>query len=207
MKSVLIIGHSFVRRMITANMDFALDNTMASIQFCGHIAGVPLNTIEQLWNNFQWVLTNFQAPDVVMIFLGSNDLCNRLQPVDYSCQIIAVAQEFKSQGTKQVLFPEVLPRFGLNAFNACPHFLSTFDIVTEKQAERMYYVRAQRFNYHVKRACVLSGFTFVKLKGLHVGLRAKLEDGIHLNAVGRRRMRTSLRSAIIVAVLQCHVSR
>ncbi len=203
MKTVLIIGHSFVRRMIQHNMDFSLDTTRASITLCGHIANRPLVTIEQLWNDFQWVLNNYGVPDVAVIFLGSNDLCNRLRPVDYSCQIVAVAQEFKSMGTKQVLFPEVLPRYGLNAFNACPQFLTTFDIVSEKDAEKIYYHRVLKFNRYVKLSCAVPGFRFVRMRGLHRGLRAYLDDGIHLSAKGRKKMRASLRREIIVALLRC----
>ncbi len=192
MKSVLIIGHSYVRRMIRNGMDLQLDESRASIVYCGYIDNRPLNTLEQLWNNFDWVINNYEIPDVVVILLGSNDLCERLRPVDYSCQIVAIAQEFRSQGTKHVLFPEVLPRYGLNAFRPCPQFLSRFAIVSAKQAERIYMARVLLYNRYVRLACVVNGFQFVKLRGLHHALRGQLEDGIHLSVQGRRKLRASL---------------
>ncbi len=205
MKSVLIVGNSHVRRMMHSTASMNLDSSRSSISYCGFIGPKALNLLEELWNSLEWVLETYGVPDVVVIIMGSNDLChnNRLFPVDYSCQVLAIAQEFRAMGTSQVLIAEALPRYGVQAFSACPQFFLTPGINSLADAERELLANVNKSNSWVKIGCKVPGLNFITFKGLHQAFKLHLEDGLHLTALGRRKMRNSLRRDIVVALLRC----
>ncbi len=207
-KSVLLIGHSFVRRMERQGMDFGLDRTRSEVDFCGYVHGRPLNLIEQLIAFLPTFHVDYRIPDVVIFLLGSNDLASHpsYSPMGLALQLCAIGRWFRRRGVTRIIFTEVLPRFGFGAFRPCPQFLwqAHIGVVTIQDAERLFMRRAIAFNATLKAFCRVSeGCSFLKLQGLHVGVQSLLEDGLHLSVLGRRRLRASLRRAMIVDLHRC----
>ncbi len=203
MRHVLIIGHSFVRRMIRNGTMFGLDESRSVVHFCGFLGSRPLNLISQLARQIDWVISTYGLPDVVVFLLGSNDLLNdySVPPTTLAWRLISIAAEFRRRGTTQVLFTEVLPRYGTPAFRQAPQFFWTPGVSTVKDAERAFYARAYHFNLALNAyARFKSAYTFVRWKGLHLALKNHLEDGLHLTYSGRLRMAATLRRVLIVAL-------
>ncbi len=72
-KHVLILGHSYVRCMEQANINFNLAHD-TFVYFCGMIRNSPLNLIQDLVNNADWIFQTYPTPDIVVLVLGTNDL-------------------------------------------------------------------------------------------------------------------------------------
>ena len=206
--SVLLIGHSFVWRMERKGEGFQLDRTRSEVDFCGYIQGRPLNLIQQLIDYLPQFHEGFELPDVIIFILGSTDLASKPDesPFGLALQLAAVAKWFLRRGTSRVVFTEVLPRFGAQAFRPCPQFLwqAHIDCYTVHQAEMLFQRRAAAFNATLRcftRAC--NQCSFMKLRGLHDGIRNQLEDGLHLSIVGCRKLHAALRRAMIVELCRC----
>ncbi len=77
MQHVLLIGHSFLRRLDMPPEGFDLNYGLTGIEWCEYIRNTPLNTVDQLEMDLDVLHQNFVRPDLVIIVLGTNDLCSK----------------------------------------------------------------------------------------------------------------------------------
>ena len=73
-KNILFVGHSFVRRIYNMNLDFNLCPVRTELRFCGHVGYSTLNFMEQINENINWILNVYGIPEVVVLFIDSNDI-------------------------------------------------------------------------------------------------------------------------------------
>ena len=204
MQRVLVLGHSFIRRMERVSMDFKFQ--IAKVRYCGYIGSTPLNLIDQALNNFHKMVYRFSLPHVVVIVLGTNDVCSlyKLPPWELADKLIKLATKFRNCGVQEVMLVECLPRFGRKSFRrSCP-FAGNPAVCAVSDMERVFAQRMEGFNNRLQEQCKATpGITLVRLKGLHLEVRAQLEDGLHLSATGREKLRKAIRKEVIVALLRC----
>ncbi len=112
-KHVLFLGHSYVRRMDNVNMCFNLDTDLVDVSFCGHVRATPLNLMRQIVENFDWILEEYGGPDILVLFIGSNDLVFEFDrtPSHLANLLLVICHMFYVRGVKRVLVPGCLPRY------------------------------------------------------------------------------------------------
>ncbi len=204
MERVVVIGNSFVRRMERVNLNFQFQK--ARVRYCGYIDSPPINFISQAQDNFSRMMYRFTLPQVVVLILGTNDICSEFKkcPWELADALVKLAQKLLNCGVKQVLMVEVLPRYGRKSFRrSCP-FAANPNCCAVGDMERVFFERMKAFNARVQDVCrTTPGMSFVKLKGLHLDVKAHLEDGLHLSITGRAKLRKAIRKDAIVALQRC----
>ncbi len=205
---VLLMGHSFVRRLGKQRLDIGIDLERSFVEYCGQINNQPLNFIEELVKFLPNFRQEYLIPDVLVLMLGSNDLCSfpYESAMGLGLRLAAVGKWFLKNGVKRIVFTEVLPRLGDRAFRPCPQFLRHQDgrMKTIGEAEEEFTMRASEFNCIVWFFCKANGeCSLLKWRGLHRRMRSQLIDGIHLSGQGMEKLRRSLKRALIVNLQRC----
>ncbi len=208
MTRICLVGHSFVRRIERQGLDFEIDLSRTTVEYCGYVFGRPLNLIEDLNAFIPQFLQHYALPDVVILFMGTNDLGAHptYSTMGMALQLAAIGKWFLKKGVQRVIFTEVLPRYGFQAFRPCPQFLwqANLGVVTIQDAERLFARRARAFNAVLKLFCKANPqCVFLRWRGLHGRIQTQLVDGIHLTREGMKKLRKALKRTMIVNLQRC----
>ncbi|WAQ99023.1 hypothetical protein MAR_023396 [Mya arenaria] len=123
MAGVLIIGHSFTRRLSSwcvqngqANMNIDSSRLQVFWHGQGGATIVHPSHSKSLWKELH-MATDLDAT-MTFVDIGSNDLCNpTATPSIVANAIISFAQDLLSGGCKVVIISEILPRQGASVYN------------------------------------------------------------------------------------------
>ena len=197
---VRIVGHSFVTRLqqfirrnpgLSANMNLRPDQ--CSITFSGN----PGGTIPRLRRD-QLPAIRGSSPDIVVLQIGSNDLCDMsISPQTVLDSILdLVASIHNSANVHRVVVMQLLHRHEPRSRIRRRHSISDFNVYNSRvdfvNTGLMHFLRAHPFA------------SFGKQTGLWnpTQLEAALsDDGTHLNNfVGHRKYFNNVRAAIIAAL-------
>lgn len=184
-KTVLILGHSFVRRFeqfvlnsldARVNENLNLNYDEVQISYSGH-GGASLERIRALGTSY----VREQRPDVVIIQAVSNDLCKPEKTVDliFRRLIEFVVDLRYGESVRSVVILQTLHRIAplkpTRYQVDLPWFNSRVDELNRRNSE------------YIKE---VEGVTFFRLSGfLNPSNRSNvyLDDGVHLNKQGHRK--------------------
>ena len=187
---VLILGHSFVRRLRefvrcrahghTFYVDFNLT------QQCDvSILGIGGRTVDKIMRHDLHQIRRM-APEIVILELGSNDLCDESCDAESVSLAIEALVELlhKDMNVRFTMVCEVIPR--------------------EKPPYTSYNEKVYQLNSYLHKA--LNNASFAKTwrhRGLsNPAVNIYMPDGIHLNEAGNKALYRSYRGAILFALSQ-----
>ena len=188
----LVLGHSFVRRVLEfidlrqANDNYRRDLNLSEV--CEvEIFGIGGRTVDEMIR-FDLEFTKRNAPNVVVLELGSNDICDSHCDADTVVLSIVAFTELliKSLSVRSVGVCQILPRMP-----------TPFD---------GYNARVQKVNTLLREALQnIKSAKFWRHRGLANPARnVYASDGIHLNDFGNDALYRSYRGAILFAFSQFH---
>ncbi len=204
---VLLMGHSFIRRLQRDGEDFNdLNLRKSKISWVGHtpspLGYLPLNLVSDIIKNFHEIMLFQGEVDVVYLFIGTNDLVWFWEetPEEVADWVYALARKlFNLYGVKRVVFMECLMRFGNRSFGRAKYALRSANIRSLYQVEEWFAARMHAFNNRLKYwARSDSRCYFEAMKGFKRDTQDWLIDGLHLDWKGRDKLRALLRRSIIV---------
>ena len=198
--SVLILGHSFVRRLQKYLVETEGDNSLQlcqfnSIRFCGLSGAV----VSDLWSKL--ALVREVTPDIVLLEIGSNDLCDQnVSPRKFVTELQEFVQTLvTSCCVKRVIISQIFyrgpgyhPR--RNQRNLKAYNLTVFN-TNQKLQQTFYQSRRHRSVIYYRHRGIWKDF--------HQYL---LADGVHLNPVGNKKLKTSYRKALILAGREININ-
>ncbi len=194
MEKVVIIGHSYVRRLARTNFSMGFsEKNRTEVVLKGWIGNFRIALIKHVEGAVDWFLLD-GTPDLVILILGTNDLVSdhATSAVDLATRLVEVGKRFLRKGVPWVAIVEVLPRYGIQAFGRVP-WMAT-DI-----AQDWFFARMVEFNARLKQLAKCEpGIAYLRLKGLHTYVKQFLEDGLHLSLEGRKRFVKALRKGAVV---------
>ena len=176
----MILGHSFVRRLRgdlerqfddRTKRDFDLQDVKV------RLFGVGGRTVDKI---MQYDLVNVSrfAPDIVILEIGTNDLCNA-PPETVGCQI-------------DELVELLLNRFSVRVVGVC---------LVIKRAEAVFNEKIEMLNQYLSVVIDNPNAFVWRHKRLDArGHEFLLEDGVHLNPHGQYSLYRSYRGAVLKAV-------
>ena len=193
--TVLIYGHSFIRRL-----NYYLTQTKGSYHNLGldfDLADVEWFSLGGLRADYAYyeymdVLTQWK-PKILYLQLGSNDLCS----VGASAQrvsdyIEAIAQLALSYGVEHVIVGSTFMRKG----RGIPRFTPGYNY----KVSALNLINARRFAHN-------TNITFWKHHGFKAPTKPVMcRDGVHLNRSGQKKYYRSVRGAILVALRRLNYS-
>ena len=188
MAKILIFGHSFVYQLGTyvretycKGHNFGLsDDDRVSLY---RIGGMNVQSAR----HHTFVFDKFR-PDIVILELGSKDVCNKLtRPENIGSEIHELAcfvrdtYEVKEVVLSEVLFREKAPRgeSTVEHYNNRVIALNKYLHVVTEDEDRV---------------------SFWRHRGLWCNIKPTLKDGIHLNDLGHKHMYRSMKGAMIRAL-------
>ncbi len=193
---IVIVGHSFVRRLMRTFYNLSFPENRTEVQMCGYVGRKPIALISDLeGEDLEWIVNSYGMADLYILVIGTNDLASRM---DLTCNDLAdrvkdIALKLLQAGIKHVAIVEVLPRFGENAFRRANHV----------DAQQMFIYRMLSFNtkikYWEKQHLHIS---YLPLKGLHKFVVRFLLDGLHLSLEGMKIFKRELRKGATVNLLR-----
>jgi len=189
MANVVIVGHSFTRRLSQwcaehNQLNLNLENPRFRVFWHG-ISGATItkpNHAKSLWGEL-CVVSQLEA-HIVFVDVGSNDLCTlSVTPQDLTRQLLSFAQDILAAGCRVVVIGEILHRFDNEVFNRKASEANTMLLEQCELLPGTYFWRHSRNNFNQR---FLSDFA--------------APDGIHVDSGrGMRRYFSSVRGAIIFA--------
>ena len=188
----LVLGHSFVRRVVEfidlhqANNSYSRDLNLSEV--CDvEIFGVGSRTVDKMIRLDLEVIKR-NAPNVVVLELGLNDICDNHCDADTVALSIVAFTELliKSLNVPFVVVCQILPRMH-----------TPFDGYNEQ---------VQKVNTLLREALQdINSAKFSRHRGLvNSAKNIYARDGIHLNGFGKEALYRSYRGAILFALSQFH---
>ena len=178
-KKVLILGHSFVRRLVTDLRRECVDRAVETFNVSGvdvRLVGVGGRTVQKL-RDYDLYRVDKCKPDILVLEISANDLMELASEVVGSALEDLVCLLHKTYGVKVIavsasIHRQVqLVRFNHNADLLNQYLLEPFDFAF-----------------------------FFKYRGLHnPSEEVLLQDGVHLNSRGQYLLYRSYRGAILTA--------
>lgn len=181
---VAIIGHSFVRRARTFLLNRSRKSLNLDLSFGTHVVtfnGVGGSKIQDVANLFQQV--EGLDPHIVVIDLGTNDLCSSTNPVRLALALYEQAKFILAQDSvRRVILLQVCPR-----------------VCANRARERLVSDNISAFNDALHSLCKDGGdsISYRFTKALASNLDNVSRDGCHLNTQGMLQYVKSLRRAIL----------
>ena len=193
-KELLLIGHSFIRRLQQfcfkpETFNLGLDPQKEVVNFFHTDRNNQLLATISLMNQELQLCNYWQdIPEVVYIEMGSNDLFNnrfqgQASPTHLADQLLEGVGFLKHEGVPSVIVGAAIPRTGDGRYGAASH------IPPEEQNwkdlwdfEESSVTDTQKFNDRLSsriKTCY-QGVYFEKKKGFTEGWPGKLGDGVHL---------------------------
>ena len=189
---VLIIGHSFVRRLQEAlhspnNPDLAPDMKLSQCDvFLFGIGGLKISSAPAFLGRVKTVLED-KRPDICILQIGENDLCSHtVRPLSLASTIDDVACSLLSDFQVSVVYVSQL------FTRPSPRSITLDEYLTRRDDTNHY--------LEVMLASHSRVFYWTHKRMFHSPLLIFARDGVHLNPVGTRKFFKSLRQAIIFAV-------
>lgn len=183
--SVLIFGHSFVRRL-AHDLDRSRiergSKTFDVREIVVHMHGVGGRTVKKLLD-FDLSFVAKLKPEIIILEIGSNDLaCNKLRPEVVGSQIEELVVMLHERYAVEVI-----------AVSACIH---------RQKCEGDFNHKVDVLNQYLRVVLEPLGFAFFfKHRGLHNPAGAiHAKDGVHLNLKGEYLLYRSYRGAILTAL-------
>lgn len=184
---ILIIGHSFVRRLqqfaITKGCaNLALDPDMCHVKFHG-VSGLKLMGLVQ-----NRVLTSrFTCPKIIFIEIGTNDLASGVSPLALATNVTEYAKYLVAgQGAQIVVISQVVRRDALSCSYDMPKDFNE---------------RVIQYNNVVSKLVKDNPrIIFWRHRGLWAQWEAHLADGVHFNLKGQRKHYNSIRACLVMAM-------
>ena len=203
MYKALLLGHSFVCRLddfIHVSKDVRITKNFNLTELVTKFQGYRGATLTTVKSCGQAVVNQYK-PDIVVLQLVSNDLCQRDATVD---QIFANLVEFvinlrysNNTNVRRVIVNQVLyripPKRRIRYAVDTTWFNSRVDELNH---------RLDEYFKHV------DGVTFYRLSGFwsEASRQAVFDpDGVHLNHAGNRKYYNNIRAALVTALRQLHV--
>ena len=179
----LLLGHSFIRRLkVSLQRDNSLNLGLNSSEFSLLWQGFGGIAIKHL-SNYEYLINNLQ-PTIMYVEIGSNDLCYRKAQVDQLADhlyswVLSILARYSC--VKKIIVGQVIPRLN----QPYPHY--------NKQVTQ--------FNALFREKCLNHpGIVTWKHKGLVTAFaNCLLPDGVHLNSVGEKKFKHSIKRALVYA--------
>ena len=184
---VLILGHSFVRRLEEFSqsepewLNLGFDVTKIDVSFIGIGGGTIRGGTKCIINKGHMTAIHNIQPHIVYLQIGGNDLC------DFDCKSLTLSQDIMSYaefllqgyGVQHVVVGQLLPRFS----RRCP-------------ADYNYKV-CQVNNELIKLCASASNVTFWHHRGFWNDAQSLIgNDGVHLNQRGLLKYSKSVRAGV-----------
>ena len=180
MSKVLVCGSSYIRRL----QDYVRESHFHCRGKPVHWIGRPGAKIQTIWQELRRrpVLTY----SVVVIMVGSNDLCNfSRRPADVTNDLLALSENLLSRGVTKVVICQLLHR------RSRSHFQGLRDV-------KEYNDRVDDTNNLLAEKCKGNVSFWTHEHGVR-GRQHQCRDGIHLNAKGLKSFRYSIMNAMLKA--------
>ena len=183
MLPVVIVGHSFVRRLAhyalsIEKMNLNLRENDCAISFIGR-GGL---TEPKLRGMTAAILA--RRPAILFIEIGTNDVANR-QPKQLAESVFAFAESLAHRGVRRVIISQIFFRQPGGKYNTAAHFNDRVVAYNERMRELAVTSAVVMFWRH---RC-----------GMWSKWQALLTDGVHYTVDGNRRYFSSVRGAVIAA--------
>ena len=188
---ILIIGHSFVRRLLQyVNRSFGQFNNMRIEYSVAHVScySVAGATVDDILYNHLNAIDQYR-PDIVYIAMGTNDLAAQdADPHMVGMLLENMAQQLVNLNVNQVIVGETLFRTG----RGIPSHAEDFN------------TRVIQMNHYLHNS-MHNGTIPGAFHWHHIGLwnpqvQVLSRDGTHLNRVGQHRYYRSVRGALLHAI-------
>ena len=187
--NALIIGHSFTRRL----RDWAALNHLSTLNIDTQrvstiwhgIGGATISDKhlrKSLWHELPLVAD--VSADIVILEIGSNDLCNTtITPAQLANSIIAFCMQCLQRGARYICVSELLPRAGLESYNDRVKLTNALLKTTLNASERIHFWQHSGRNFAHR---FLTEFI--------------ASDGVHIKVPsGMRHYFRSIRGAVLYA--------
>ncbi len=197
---LMTIGHSFLRRLLTINKEenFLLDRAKTTVNCVTHAPGdrsAKFNLIKDVYRVTAEMVVKHGFPEVMCFMLGSNDIVERYnEPVTkILADLMMLGNKWIEIGTRRVVFVEVLPRLGRFAYGR--H--QPRSLPMDKQ-EEVFDERRKTFNKYLQSWIrAHDEMDYLELNGLHEDITQRLYDGLHLDRVGRHKLRKAMKKRLV----------
>ena len=192
MMNVLLVGHSFIRRLgysIDHSADLKTNFGLGINQCVVHFYGVSGGTLQKLKNDRNFIQNiNSVRPSVIIVQIGGNDLCSPcIRPEVFTCELI---EWFKSLQEQFIFLKNVV---------ICELFIRRKPRFIDAQT---YEIRRVIVNRMLKNMLeVQDNMVFWRhLRLMQSPMDILDKDGVHLSALGTKKFYRSLRLALLHAI-------
>ena len=104
--SILVVGHSFVRRLVEYLDDQHIENfNLCDASYKVDFLASRVSTMPNLWANFSDILV--KSPDVVYAEICSNDIARGRDPISLADDVFQFANCLLAHGVKTVVLGQV----------------------------------------------------------------------------------------------------
>lgn len=192
------MGHSFIARLqsfLQRTRDISNNLNLSEDQCTISYSGYPGGTVAKFRLNQLQLVVN---TDIVVLQIGSNDLCARdKSPISVTNDIIQLCDDLHNiHGVRHIIIMQLLKRH--TPRNPAKN---RFRLDVEWYASRVSYV-----NQHLSAAMQTRPHgTYWKHKGLYSTPQleaALMDDGVHLNSVGYRKYFNNIRASLVTTLRQ-----
>ena len=185
--SILLVGHSFIRRLAnyalsTDSLNMGLSKGDCKITFVGR-GGM---TVPRLRGKAVQFLTSCR-PDVIFLEIGTNDL-STADPLRLAADVFELAQWLVSRGVRRVVISQIFFRVIANGRR-------------DVRVAADFNERVVAYNARMREHTLASAdIEFWRHRGMWRNWENILIDGVHFTGEGNRRYFNSVRGALVGAV-------
>ena len=182
--SILVVGHSFVRRLVGYLDDQHIENfNLCDASYKVDFLASRVSTMPNLWANFSDILV--KSPDVVYAEICSNDIARGRDPISLADDVFQFANCLLAHGVKTVVLSQVFFRDSANSRYAT---IADFND------------RVVAYNGRMLDLCAGSDAIICwRHRGIWQNWRSYLLDGVHFTRDAHRKFFNSIRGALISA--------
>ena len=199
-RTLLILGHSFVRRLrdylahschngIPFGINLGVSDDFGAVIFHG-VGGM---TVAGLYEEVDLVRT--LEPSAVIMDVGTNNLARGgCDPIELGTSLVRAAQTLlRIDSVREVILCQLLPRVELRTTRRARCDFNTARVIV---------------NDKIRSLCAdLGHIHFWPHRGMHRNWQAYFDrQGLHLNAAGQRKYARSIRGAALFAARCCRLS-
>ena len=202
---VLIVGHSFVRRLRRycrhpIRRHLRLSRATHRIRMIGEYQGRKIQFIRDIARAANAMMARYPRPSVVILDIGSNDLMSvNRSPEGLAVDLVQLAVRLLNLGAKRVVMTKIIPRLGGAAVD---QFSPVAQYLPISFSEQRFFLLMNRFNRTLDDFVGVDGrLEVITHRGFRGRLWDVLADGLHYNIRGMRRYFNSMRRQV---VLQCN---
>ena len=182
--SILLVGHSFVRRLVDYLQDQHVDNfNLCHESYKVNVLASGGLTMPKLWKKISDIL--IASPDIVYAEISSNDIAVGRDPLSLADDVYNFANALLANGIRTVVLGQVFFRDSSNS-----HYATIADFND----------RVVVYNNRMVEICASSdAIMFWRHRGIWQSWWRYLLDGLHFNSEGHRKFFNSVRGALVAA--------